>query len=200
MSNEEVVMDVGYIRCSTAKQELEVQRQKMRDAGVDAVYEDFAESGAKLGREGLEKALAAVREGDRLTVVKVDRLSRSLRDLLELVEGLEKRGVSFRALDQGFDTSTIEGKLLLSILGAVAEFERGIIRARTEDGIKLARSKGRYQGRKPRLSERQQKAVLAQYESGEYTITELAEMWNVSRPVIYRVIEKAKADSAKGVA
>ena len=88
MSNEEVVMDVGYIRCSTAKQELEVQRQKMRDAGVDAVYEDFAESGAKLGREGLEKALAAVREGDRLTVVKVDRLSRSLRDLLELVGDL----------------------------------------------------------------------------------------------------------------
>lgn len=185
-------MDIGYIRCSTDHQDLEAQRQMMRDAGVEQIFEDYAKSGAKLGRSGLDKALAACREGDRITVVRIDRLSRSMQDFVNILADLTARGVTFRSITQGFDTSTPEGRLMANMLASFSEFEREMIKARTKDAMRVAKARGKLKGKRPKLSAVQQESLYKQYLSGEYTITELAEIHHVTRPTVYRTIDRMK--------
>lgn len=138
---------VGYARTSTVGQPLEVQRDKLKASGVDRIYEEQV-SGVKQDRPELKAMLDYVREGDTVVVCKFDRIARSTKHLLEIVEGLEAKGVAFKALNIDLDTSTPTGKLMLTMLGAVATFEREMMLERQAEGIAQAKANGVYKGRK----------------------------------------------------
>jgi len=139
-------MLIGYARVSTHEQDHALQEDALRAAGCERLFIETA-SGAKRDRPELKAALAAMQEGDTLIVWRLDRLARSLRHLLETVEGLEAKGMKFRSLTEAMDTSTSGGKLILSVLGAIAEFERALISERTKAGLAAARLRGRKGGR-----------------------------------------------------
>jgi DNA invertase Pin-like site-specific DNA recombinase len=139
-------MLIGYARVSTHEQDCALQTDALTAAGCDRVFLETA-SGAKRDRPELKAALAAMTEGDTLVVWRLDRLARSLRHLLETIEGLEGQGKKFRSLTECIDTSTSGGKLIFSIIGAIAEFERALISERTKAGLEAARLRGRRGGR-----------------------------------------------------
>jgi DNA invertase Pin-like site-specific DNA recombinase len=143
-------MLIGYARVSTHDQDCALQEDALKAAGCEQVFLETA-SGAKRDRPELLAALAAMKTGDTLVVWRLDRLARSLRHLLETIEGLEAHGMKFRSLTEAMDTSTSGGKLILSVLGAIAEFERALISERTKAGLEAARLRGRKGGR-PRKS------------------------------------------------
>jgi DNA invertase Pin-like site-specific DNA recombinase len=146
-------MNVGYARVSTADQTLNLQMDALKKAGCGQIYTDTA-SGAKAERKGLEDALSYVREGDILVVWRLDRLGRSLKDLIERLTELHQRNIGFRSLTENIDTTTSGGKLIFHIFGALAEFERDLIRERTNAGLTAARARGKKGGRpKSPLSE-----------------------------------------------
>jgi DNA invertase Pin-like site-specific DNA recombinase len=145
---------VGYARVSTAEQNLDLQRSALAAAGCEEVHEDHA-SGAKAERPGLAEALGHVRRGDTLVVWKLDRLGRSLAHLIDTVRTLEAEGVGFRSLTEGVDTTTPGGMLVFHIFGALAQFERDLIRERTSAGLKAAEARGRKGGRRPGRDARQ---------------------------------------------
>src|SRR5215211_3957463 len=147
-------MLIGYCRVSTSYQNLSLQKDELEKFGCSKIYEDVA-SGAKTARVGLEAAIDFAREGDALVIWKLDRLGRSLRDLIEIVNRLEQRGVSFVCITQNIDTRTPGGKLFFHIFGALAEYERELIRERTKAGLTAARARGRKGGRKPAMNEEQ---------------------------------------------
>lgn len=138
---------IGYARVSTTDQNTEAQERALTEAGCDHIFTDQGVSGAKTSRPGLDKALAALQPGDTLVIWKLDRLGRSLKHLLSIVENLADQGVNFSSLTDGFDTSTAGGKMFFSIMGAMAEYERNLIRERTIEGLKTARLKGRTGGK-----------------------------------------------------
>lgn len=138
---------IGYARVSTAEQNTEAQERALTEAGCDTIYTDQGVSGAKTSRPGLDGALAALQPGDTLVIWKLDRLGRSLKHLLSIVEGLAEQGVNFQSLTDGFDTSTAGGKMVFSVMGAMAEYERNLIRERTLEGLKTAKLKGRTGGK-----------------------------------------------------
>lgn len=144
-------MLIGYARVSTHEQDCALQTDALTAAGCERVFLETA-SGAKRDRPELQAALAAMQDGDTLVVWRLDRLARSLRHLLETIEGLETQGMKFRSLSEAIDTSTSGGKLIFSIIGAIAEFERTLISERTKAGLEAARLRGRKGGRprKPR--------------------------------------------------
>lgn len=179
---------VGYGRVSTGEQNPDAQVDALTKAGAQKVFiEKF--TGTKLDRPELTKAFEYLRSGDQLVITKLDRLGRSTKDLLALLEKLDNLGVQLRVLDQNIDTSTAEGKFFFTIIGAVAEFERSLIVSRTKDGLAAARARGRLGGRKPKLSEQQRKEVQRLYGAGEKTVQEIAELFGVSRPTVYAVIK-----------
>jgi DNA invertase Pin-like site-specific DNA recombinase len=139
---------IGYARVSTAEQEMALQLDALRAAGCDRIFEDRA-SGAKTDRPGLAQALAFVREGDVLVTWKLDRLARSLPHLIETVNRLEKTGAGLQSLTEAIDTTTPGGRLIFHVFGALAQFERDLIRERTRAGLSAAASRGRRGGRKP---------------------------------------------------
>src|SRR6266542_4872487 len=139
-------MDVGYARVSTLEQNLDLQKDALTKAGCERIFTDRI-SGAKSERPGLTDALSFVRKGDVLVVWKLDRLGRSLQQLIETVTGLATRGIEFRSLTEQIDTTTPGGKLIFHIFGSLAEFERDLIRQRTMAGLAAARARGRAGGR-----------------------------------------------------
>lgn len=141
-------MKIGYARVSTEDQIHDLQIKALRDAGCDKIYSDTI-SGKTTSREGLDKALAAVGEGDTLVVWKLDRLGRKTLHVLQLVEELEDRGVGFRSLQEEFDTGTTAGKLMFQMLGMLAEFERNTIVDRVTAGMEAAKERGVHCGRPP---------------------------------------------------
>ncbi len=151
-------MKFGYARVSTAEQNLSLQTDALAAAGVERIYEDTA-TGAHTFRPGLTELLTHIREGDTVVVWRLDRLARSLHDLLETAKTLEARGVQLVLLNEGIDTTTTTGKLFFQIFGAIAEFERNLIIERTSAGLAAARRKGRIGGRKPTLDADKQTAV-----------------------------------------
>jgi DNA invertase Pin-like site-specific DNA recombinase len=144
-------MLVGYARVSTAEQSLALQQDALAAAGCARTYTDVA-SGAVNDRDGLADALDYVRSGDTLVVWRLDRLGRSLKQLIERVTALEARGVGFRSLTEAMDTTTSGGRLIFHVFGALAEFERAVIRERTLAGLAAARARGRVGGRPPALN------------------------------------------------
>src|SRR5215212_3338923 len=152
-------MLIGYARVSTIEQTLDLQRDTLKKAGCEKLYTDTA-SGSKAERKGLEQALATVRAGDTLAVWRLDRLGRSLPHLIETVTHLEKEGIGFKSLTENIDTTTSSGKLIFHIFGALAEFERNLIRERTMAGLEAARARGRTGG-KPKLTIEDRKVAAA---------------------------------------
>jgi DNA invertase Pin-like site-specific DNA recombinase len=188
-------MLIGYARISTADQSLNLQEDALRRAGCERVYTDTA-SGATSERTGLKEALDFAREGDALVVWRLDRLGRSLRDLLETVAALESRKIGFKSLSESLDTTTSGGKFFFQVFGALAEFERNLIRERTQAGLKSARARGRVGGRPRTLDP--QKAALARklYDERAHTVKEIARMVGISKPGLYHYLKRRHKEAA----
>jgi DNA invertase Pin-like site-specific DNA recombinase len=188
-------MQIGYARVSTDEQTLNLQLDALTAAGCDPVFRDRV-SGAKAERPGLTEALNHLRSGDTLVVWRLDRLGRSLPHLIETVTALAARGVGFKSLTESIDTTNTGGRLIFHIFGALAEFERDVIRERTQAGLKAARARGR-KGGHPRvktLSDPKQLAVAKRlYAAKETTVDELCRMFKVSRATFYRYINDGTA-------
>jgi DNA invertase Pin-like site-specific DNA recombinase len=179
-------MIVGYARVSTDGQSLEAQNSALRQAGATQVYSEKI-SGVVTDRKALGKALAALGPGDVLLVTRLDRLARSTRDLLNVLDAVAKAGAGFRSLaDSWADTTTPHGRLMLTVLGGLAEFERSLILARTSEGRTRAKARGVRFGRKPTLTAHQQQEALARRARGE-TLVDIARSYAVSHSTISRL-------------
>ena len=177
-------MRIGYARVSTLEQDTKLQTNALKKAKCDRIFTEKA-SGAKTDRPELMRVLDIARKGDVLVVWKLDRLARSVRQLIETVQLLEDKGVQLRSLTENIDTSTAGGKLVFHVFAALAEFERGIIRERTMAGLAAARSDGRYGGRPPSLSEEDVELAKDMLRKGE-TLASLMERFKVSRATLYK--------------
>lgn len=184
-------MRIGYARCSTAGQDLTVQQEQLRGLGAERIYTDHGMTGTNRDRPGLREALAAVREGDTLIVAKLDRLARSIPDARNIIEELTSGGVNFQLGATVHDPADPLSCLLVSVLGLVSEFEVSLLRSRTREGMQLAKAKGRLRGKKPKLSQKQEEHLIRLSEAGEHTVSELAELFSVSRGTVYRARERA---------
>ena len=184
-------MLVGYARVSTADQTLDLQLDHLRAAGCEQVYTDII-SGAKTARPGLDDALRYLRLGDQLVVWKLDRLGRSLPHLIATVQALDERGIGFRSLTESIDTTTPGGRLIFHIFGSLAQFERDLIRERTNAGLTAARARGRVGGRPQKLSAAKKQMAQTLYESGQ-SIQAICTMLGISRPTLYRHITRPSA-------
>ena len=183
---------IGYARCSTHQQDLAAQRQALLELGVaeDRIYNDHGLTGTSRARPGLDQALAAVRKGDTLVVPKLDRLARSVPDARAIADRLQKRGVKLALGSAIYDPGDPMGKMFFNILATFAEFETDLIRMRTREGMAIARSKGKLRGKQPKLSKKQQRELCRMHATGEYSISDLAELFSVSRPTVYRSIAR----------
>lgn len=187
---------IGYARVSTDDQDAALQRDALKAAGCSRIFEDKA-SGKNTDRPELTKALDYLREGDTLCVWKLDRFARSLIDLVTMVDALRERGIGFKVLTgalANIDTDTPDGRLMLQIIGAMAEFERSLIRDRTRAGLEAARAQGRVGGRPSVVNEDVLAVARARQAKGE-SITAIAKALKVSRATLYRHLgaEAAKA-------
>lgn len=184
----ELIMDIGYARVSSTGQSLEVQQDQLSAAGCEKVFAEKRSGTSMTGRQALEDAIEFAREGDTLIVTRLDRLARSGIDLQNIVTRLNAKGVGFRCLQQGaVDTTTGMGKLVLGILGAVAEFEADIRKERQLEGIAKAKEAGVYKGRKPTVNV---EAVKALKVAGKGP-AEIAKELGIGRASVYRALEKA---------
>ena len=186
---------IGYARCSTNRQDLSAQRQALIELGVseDRIYTDHGLTGANRVRPGLDQAIAALREGDMLVVPKLDRLARSVPDARSIADLLKSRGVKLALGSVVHDPADPMGKMFFNILATFAEFEADLIRMRTREGMAIAKAKGKLRGKQPKLSEKQQKELCRMHDTGEYSISDLAELFSVSRPTVYRTLNRRRA-------
>jgi DNA invertase Pin-like site-specific DNA recombinase len=187
-------MLVGYARISSTDQKFELQNDALKAAGCARIFHDTA-SGALRDRPMLTAALDFMREGDTLVVWKLDRLARSVKQLIETIEDLHKKGVGFRSLTESIDTTTPGGRLIFHVFGALAEFERGIIRERTLAGLESARARGRTGGRPRSLNEQGISAAKALLRDGSLTVREVANQLNVSEATLYKYIPSPRAST-----
>ena len=181
-------MLIGYARVSTQDQTLNLQKDALEKLGCTKIFTDNA-SGTKAERTGLNEALEYVREGDTLVVWRLDRLGRSLKHLIETITELNNRKIGFKSIQENIDTTTSGEKLVFHIFGALAEFERDIIRERTKAGLEAARSRGR-KGGQPRALNSKQVAIAQQlYNDKTNAIADICKTLNISRATLYRYIQ-----------
>lgn len=187
---------IGYARCSTDRQDLAAQRAALLDLGVaeDRIYTDHGLTGANRARPGLDQALAAVRRGDMFVTPKLDRLARSVPDARAIADQLEAKGVTLALGASVYDPTDPMGRMFFNILATFAEFEADLIRMRTREGMAIARAKGRLRGKQPKLSEKQQRELCRMHAAGNHSISDLAEVFAVSRPTVYRTLQRRGAD------
>jgi DNA invertase Pin-like site-specific DNA recombinase len=181
-------MKVGYARVSTQDQHLDLQLDALKAAGCEKIFTDEGISGSKTDRPGLNEALEYCRKGDVLVVWKLDRLGRSLAHLIEVVTGMGDRGVDFKSLQEAIDTSTPSGKLVFHMMGAMAEFERDLIRERTNAGLAAARARGRNGGRPQTLTSAQVAIGRSLAANPDLTVNQICEQLGCSRATYYRQI------------
>jgi DNA invertase Pin-like site-specific DNA recombinase len=181
-------MLIGYARVSTQDQTLHLQQDALEKIGCAKIFTDTA-SGAITERQGLDEALEYVREGDSLVVWKLDRLGRSLKHLIDTITTLNKRNIGFKSLTENVDTTTSGGKLIFHIFGALAEFERDIIRERTQAGLQAARARGRVGGRPKALNPKKASIAQALYNDKNNSIADICKTLNISRATLYRHIK-----------
>lgn len=184
---------IGYARCSTMAQDLTAQREALAALGVaeDRIYLDKGLTGTNRNRPGLDQALAAVRGGDTLAVPKLDRLARSTRDAGDIISGLADRGVRFQLGGSVYDWADPMSKMFLQMLAVFAEFEADLIRMRTREGMAVARAKGKLKGRAPKLTRPQREHLIGLHREGGHNVSELAGLFGVSRPTVYRELSRA---------
>jgi len=188
-------MKIGYIRVSTQEQNEILQVDALKEAGCEKFFTDTM-TGSKFERKGLEEALAYLRSGDSLIVWKLDRLGRSLQHLIATLNTLQERGIGFISLTENIDTTTPGGKLIFHVMGALAEFERDLIRERTNAGLAAARARGRVGGRPRRLAT-DGKVALARrlFADPNHSIPEICSTLGISRSTLYRFVREAKKAS-----
>ena len=179
-------MILGYARVSTADQSLDAQTDALTTAGAKRIYADTI-SGTTRTRPQLDRMLDQLREGDVVVVAKYDRLARSLRDLLDIVETIRDRGAGFRSLAEEIDTTTPAGRLIFHVFASIAEFERDRISERTKEGLEAAKRRGRVGGRPPALSPDQKAEVRRMRDEGGKSIPEIARLFRVSPATVRRV-------------
>lgn len=184
---------LGYARVSKAEdQDTAPQIEALHAAGCQRVYEERV-SGGRWDRPELHRLLDRLAPGDVLTVWKLDRLSRSLKDLLLILDKVEKAGAGFRSLTENIDSTTASGRMMMQMLGAFAEFERAMVRERTQAGLRSARAQGRQGGRQPKLSPEQQAEVLTMLKAGR-SAADMARLFRVHRATISRIASKAAVE------
>ena len=186
---------VGYARCSTDRQDLSAQRKALQDLGVSPsyIYTDHGLTGTSRSRPGLDQALAAVRQGDTLVVAKLNRLARSVPDARAIVDQLSGKGVKLALGQTIYDPADPIGKMFFNILATFAEFEADLTRMRTREGMAVARAKGKLRGKQPKLSTRQGGELRRMHGTGDYSISDLADIFGVSRATIYRTLERTES-------
>ena len=178
---------IGYARVSTEDQHLDLQRDALQQAGCGVIYEEAA-SGKSTERPELEQCRKALRNGDTLVVWRLDRLGRSLPDLVQIVADLERSGVSFESLNEKIETGSAAGKLVFHVFAALAEFERSLIRERTRAGLAAARARGRSGGRKPKLGEKQVREIKALLRDPDIQVADVARRYGISRTTLYKYV------------
>lgn len=184
-----VCMLVGYARVSTQEQTLDLQLDALKKAGCERIFTDTI-SGAKQERRGLAEALEFMRAGDTIVVWRLDRLGRSLKHLIEVVTGLHERRVGFNSLTEQIDTTTSGGKLIFHVFGALAEFERDLVRERTQAGLQAARARGRQGGRPRRLDEKKIKLMQALYADKNNSVEDILSTLKISKSTLYRYVKR----------
>ena len=184
-------MKVGYARVSTTAQDLALQVDALEGAGCEKIFHDHI-SGAKAERTGLSDAMDYLRPGDTLVVWRLDRLGRSLKHLIELVNYLAEQDIGFQSLQEAIDTTTSGGLLVFHIFGALAEFERNLIRERTQAGLEAARKRGRLGGRPKSLDANKIELLYRLYDEKQHTIRELCEMLGIPRSTLYDYLSRRK--------
>lgn len=177
---------LGYARVSTDDQTTALQADALAKAGCSRIYTDKASGKLTAARPQLEECLADLREGDTLVVWRLDRLGRSVPDLVRIVGELERKGVGFKSLTESIDTSTASGTLIFHMFAAIAEFERNLIQERTQAGLAAARARGRVGGRKPKLDAKQIRHIKTLLRDPNTSVAELAKDYGVSRTTIYK--------------
>ena len=185
-------MLIGYARVSTQDQTLDLQQDALKKAECSKIFTDVI-SGIKAERKGLDEALAYVRSGDTLVVWRLDRLGRSLPHLITTMTGLEERGIGFKSLTENIDTTTSGGKLIFHIFGALAEFERNLIRERTQAGLSAARARGKRGGR-PKVLTGKKLSIARDLYVRRHPIAEILQTLKISRATLYRYIKTGEGD------
>lgn len=188
-------MLIGYARVSSSEQDTELQHVAFRRNRVHKVYEEKRSGGSTRRRLELARMLEQLRAGDVVHVYKLDRLGRSLRDLLQILDTIEQRGASFRSLTESIDTGTSAGRMLMQMLGAFAEFERNIIRERSIAGMEVAKANGVRLGRLPALDDRQAARLAKMWDTQEYSKAELGRHFDVSLSTIKRTLWRLGRDT-----
>lgn len=178
---------IGYARVSMDDQHLDLQQDALQQAGCSVIYEEVA-SGKNAARPELEQCHKALRAGDTLVVWRLDRLGRSLPDLVKFITELEQRGIGFESLTEKIETGSATGKLIFHVFAALAEFERSLIRERTQAGLAAARARGRAGGRKPKLDAQQVREIKALLRDPNIKVTEVARRYGISRTTLYKHI------------
>jgi DNA invertase Pin-like site-specific DNA recombinase len=188
-------MHIGYARVSTAEQNLHLQEDALKRAGCEKIFVDEV-SGALAKRPGLEKLRDVLRSGDTLVVWRLDRLGRSLRDLLDWVHALEEQGIEFKSLQEAIDTASPSGKLTFHLFAALAEFERNLIRERTQAGLQAARARGRSGGRPKALDKDKRALAIELYNGKKNSLKKICEMMGISKPTLYSYVREGEAQQA----
>jgi DNA invertase Pin-like site-specific DNA recombinase len=184
-------MLIGYARVSTVDQNLDLQIDALKKANCEKIYHDKI-SGARADRPGLEKVLELSRAGDTLVIWRLDRLGRSLKDLIQISERLKEREIGLKSLQEGIDTTTSTGQLMFNLFGALAEFEKNLINERSKAGLNAARARGKLGGRPKSLDHNQRQLVVKLYNDRQHSIAEICKMMSISKPTLYSYVSSAQ--------
>ena len=187
-------MLVGYARVSTFEQNLNLQKDALKAAGCEKIFEDQI-SGSVSTRPGMDRAMEFLREGDTLVVWRLDRLGRSLKHLIEVVGRLEERRIGFKSLQETIDTTSSGGRLIFHIFGALAEFERSLIRERTMAGLSAARARGKKGGRPKALEPQKRELAVKLYHEKNKTVKDICKIMGISKPTLYSYV---RSEHGKG--
>ena len=189
-TNSNRIMQLGYGRVSTNEQDTTAQVSALKSAGCEKIFREKA-SGGRWDRPELQRLLDQLRKGDVLVVWRLDRLSRSLRDVLTIMERIQEAEAGFRSLTEAIDTTTAPGRMMMQMVGAFAEFERAILRERTMAGLDAARKRGRIGGRRPKLRPQQQDEIVSMVSTGTKTAADAARLFNVHPATVSRLLAKS---------
>ena len=187
-------MLIGYARVSTQDQDAAAQIAALETSGCELIFQEKA-SGGRWNRPELHRLLGQLRKKDVVVVWKLDRLSRSLKDVLTLMEDIAKAGAGFRSLTEAIDTTSAGGRMMMQMIGSFAEFERAMLRERTRSGLDAARKQGRVGGRRPKLKSHQEQEIVKLVHSGEKTAADAARLFSVHPATVSRILQRIKAEA-----